>query len=52
VRSVSERILDVTSLTKRFQTTVPKIAREILNVSNNDRLVWVVEGKEVKVRKA
>ena len=49
---MTERILDVTGVTKRFQTTVPKTVREILNLSNEDRIVWVVENGEVKVRRA
>jgi len=49
---MKERILDVTSLTKRFQTTVPKIVREHLDVSPEDRLVWLLDEKgEIKVRK-
>jgi len=50
---MSKKILDVTSLTKRFQTTVPKIVREHLGASTEDRLVWVLDEKgEVRVRKA
>ena len=49
---MSETILDVTSLTRRFQTTVPKLVREVLNVSNEDRLVWIEVNGEVKVKKA
>jgi len=49
---VSERILDVTGVTSRFQTTVPKTVREILGVTNEDRIVWVLENGEVKIRKA
>jgi len=46
------KILDVTSVTKRFQTTVPKLVREILNVSNDDRIVWILDNGEIKVKKA
>jgi len=50
---MSERILDVTSVTKRFQTTVPKTVRKILNVTNDeDRIVWILENGEIKVKKA
>ena len=49
---MSERILYVTGVTKRFQTTVPKLVRQILNVSDEDRLVWIHENGEIKVRKA
>ena len=48
---MSERILDVTGVTKRFQTTVPKTVREILDVSNEDRIVWILDNGEIKVRK-
>ena len=47
------KILDVTDVTKRFQTTVPKTVREILGITNNeDRIVWIVDNGEVKIRKA
>lgn len=49
---MTKKILDVTGVTTRFQTTVPKIVREILNITVEDRLVWVAEDGEVKVRKA
>jgi len=50
---MSERILDVTGVTKRFQTTVPKTVREILNINNNeDRIVWILDSGEIKVKKA
>jgi len=46
------KILDVTGVTKRFQTTVPKTVREILNVSNDDRIVWILDNGEIKIKKA
>jgi len=50
--SMSERILDVTNVTKRFQTTVPKTVRKILNINNDeDRIVWTLDNGEIKVRK-
>ena len=49
---MSKRILDVTGVTKRFQTTVPKTVREILNVSNEDRIVWMLDNGEIRVKKA
>ena len=50
---IDMKILDVTGVTKRFQTTVPKLVREILNIDNaGDRIVWILENGEVKVRKA
>ena len=48
-----QRILDVTGLNKRFQTTVPKLVREILKISSeDDRIVWISENGEIKVKKA
>ena len=49
---MSVKILDVTSITKRFQTTVPKPVREILNIDDDDRIVWFEENGEVKIKKA
>ena len=49
---MSKRILDVTGVTKRFQTTVPKLVREIMHISDQDRIVWIVDDGEIKVRKA
>jgi len=47
------RVLDVTSLTRRFQTTVPKPVRKILDINNaEDRIIWILEDGEIKVRKA
>ena len=47
------RYLHVTDVTQRFQTTVPKLVREILNINNDkDRIVWIYENGEIKVRKA
>ena len=50
--SMSKRILDVTGLTKRFQTTVPKIVRNVLNINDEDRIVWILDEGEIKIRKA
>ena len=44
------KILDVTALSERFQTTVPKTVREILNITDIDRIVWILENGEVKVQ--
>ena len=47
------KILDVTGLTQRFQTTVPKLVREVLNIKNNEiRIVWILDNGEIKVQKA
>ena len=49
---MTKKILDVTGLTTRFQTTVPKVVRELLNLTKEDRIVWIVENGEIKVRKS
>jgi len=46
------RLLHVTDVTKRFQTTVPKLVREILEITDKDRVVWISDNGEIKVRKA
>ena len=47
------RFLHVTDVTQRFQTTVPKLVREILDINDaEDRIVWIVDDGEIKVRKA
>jgi len=50
MRDGAMKILDVTGLTARFQTTVPKTVREILKITNVDRIVWILENGEVKVQ--
>ena len=48
-----EKILDVTSVSGRFQTTLPKTVREILKIEGEtDRIVWILSDGEIKVRKA
>ena len=46
------RILHVTDVTQRFQTTVPKLVREILEITAEDRIVWISDDGEIKVKKA
>ena len=47
-----EKILAVTSLTSRFQATVPKEVRKILKLTEKDRIIWISEGNKIIVRKA
>lgn len=47
-----ERIFAVTSLRRLFQTTVPKAVRDVLNVSVDDTIVWILDKREIKIRKA
>lgn len=46
------KILYVTSLSKRFQTAIPKLAREHLKLTAQDRVLWILVNGEVCVRKA
>ena len=47
-----QKILAVTSLTSRFQATVPKEVRQILNLTEKDRIIWISEGNKIVIRKA
>jgi bifunctional DNA-binding transcriptional regulator/antitoxin component of YhaV-PrlF toxin-antitoxin module len=46
------KILAVTNLTSRFQTTVPTEVREFLKLSKTDKVVWFIENNQIIVRKA
>lgn len=52
LKMMSVKILDVTGVTRRNQTTLPKKVREVLNLTTKDRIVWILESGEIKVRKA
>jgi AbrB family looped-hinge helix DNA binding protein len=47
-----ERILDVTTVTTRYQITLTKAVRKLLNVEMGDRIVFVKKGDEIVIRKA
>ena len=47
---MSRKVLCVSSLSSRFQTTVPKLVREILKIEYKDRVVWILDNGEIKVR--
>jgi len=46
------RILGKTAVTDRSQTTIPKRVRELLNISNKDKIVWILDNGEIKIKKA
>ena len=45
-------ILGMTRLTKRNLTTIPRKVRRILDISHVDRIAWIMEKGEIKVKKA
>jgi len=46
------KILAVTNLTSRFQTTVPSEVRDKLQLTKTDRVVWVLDGDKITLQKA
>ena len=52
VTMTEERILDVTTVTTRYQITLTKAVRKLLNVEMGDRIVFVKKGDEIVIRKA
>ncbi|MFA5572502.1 MAG: hypothetical protein GX799_10735 [Crenarchaeota archaeon] len=46
------KILAVTNLTSRFQTTVPSQVRNKLQLTETDRVVWILDGDKVTIQKA
>lgn len=48
----SEKILDVSSVTQKFQVTLTKPVREKLNLKAGDRIVFVEKDGEIVIRKA
>lgn len=48
----TERILDVVSITRRFQITLTKPVRETLKVGEGDRVLILERDGEVIIRKA
>jgi AbrB family looped-hinge helix DNA binding protein len=45
-------ILDITEITTRFQTTIPKRVREKLGITTKDRILWIEENGKIIVKKA
>ena len=44
--------LGVSPLGKRNLTTIPRKVRRILDISHVDRIAWIFENGEIKVKKA
>jgi len=49
---MSERVLGLTKISKSMQTRIPKDAAEKLGVKEGDRVLWILEGERVYVKKA
>jgi len=46
------KILAVTSITSRFQTTIPQDVRELLKITEKDKVLWIYENDKIVVKKA
>ena len=46
------KILGVTAITERNQSTIPKAVREKMKLTSEDRLLWVEEDGKIVVKKA
>ena len=49
---MNEQILALTRLSKNLQTRIPKEVRERLQLSPGDKLLWILEGDKIYVKKA
>ena len=47
-----QKILAVTSITSRFQTTIPQDVREHLKITEKDKVLWILESDKIIVKKA
>jgi len=47
-----EKILGLTKISAHMQTRIPKEAAERLGVKEGDRVLWILEGDKVCVKKA
>jgi len=49
---MTTRIVAITKISKRFQTTVPKEVRDTLDIGEKDKVLWSKEDGKVILRKA
>ncbi|MEM4497600.1 MAG: AbrB/MazE/SpoVT family DNA-binding domain-containing protein [Nitrososphaerota archaeon] len=49
---MSEQILGLTKISKNMQTRIPKEAAERLGLKEGDRVLWILEGGRIYVKKA
>ena len=47
-----EKILDVVTVTRKYQITLTKAVREVLNIKEGDRIVFIRKNGEIIIRKA
>ena len=47
-----EKILDVVTVTRKYQITLTKAVREVLNIKEGDRIVFIRKNDEIVIRKA
>ncbi len=48
---MSEDIIDISRISKMNQITLPKAVREILNINENDRILFVKDNGKVVIKK-
>ena len=46
------KALAITEISGRFQTTIPKEVRDRLEVTQDDKVLWLEEDNKIVVRKA
>lgn len=49
---MTKEILAVTKLSPNLQTRVPKEVREKLGLAEGDKIVWILDGDRIYVKKA
>lgn len=49
---MTTKTLAITEISKRFQTTLPKEVRDTLQLTEDDKILWLEEDKKIIVRKA
>lgn len=49
---MTTKVLAVTEVSRRFQTTIPKEVRDKLELTEEDKILWAVEDNKIIVRKA
>jgi len=45
------KILGDSKVTEKFQATIPRVVRELLNVDSGDRVIFVAENESVSIKK-
>jgi len=45
------KILALTKISGKFLVTIPQDVREVLKLSEGDKILWVLEGEKVYIQK-